>query len=142
MVQDARAAGAPGAGSPDSDGRSTTSFHLAYVEAHSPETHPSFVRIGRQEVTWGEGRLLGASDWRLVPRALDAARARLVVRQLDVEALAALLAPPEALPPDESPTDPRILGSDNTTGAQLYGLDFTLHADPLPHPELAGIARG
>src|SRR6266851_4058266 len=120
MVQDARVGGVPDAGAPDSDGRSTTAFHLAYVEAHSPETHPSYVRIGRQEVTWGEGRLLGASDWLLVPRAFDAARARLVVRQLDIEALAVLLVPPEALPPDQSGAAPRVPGSENTTGAQLY----------------------
>jgi hypothetical protein len=77
VVQDARVAGFPSPLHADSNGDATsTKFHAAFLEARSTEIHPSFVRLGRQELTWGEGRLLGASDWFLVPRSLDAVRAR------------------------------------------------------------------
>jgi hypothetical protein len=51
----------------------------------------TFVRVGRQPVTWGEGRLLGANDWSITARALDAARARLALGSVALEGLAAIL---------------------------------------------------
>src|SRR5688572_10754271 len=101
LVQDARVAGYPSPLVVDSNGdRPSTKFHAAYLEAHTTELRPSFVRVGRQEVVWGEGRLLGTSDWLLVPRSLDAVRARWVMRQLDIEAFAALLTAPASVPPE------------------------------------------
>src|SRR5439155_9750076 len=89
VVQDARIAGYPSPlGTGGTAGAATTTFHVAYVEARSPDSHPSFVRVGRQEIAWGEGRLLGVSDWLLVPRSIDAARARWVVRAFDFDAVA------------------------------------------------------
>jgi hypothetical protein len=142
VVQDARVAGVPSAaGAVAGTGPTTTSFHVAYVEAHSAETHPSFARVGRQEIAWGDGRLLGTSDWMLVPRSLDAVRARWVVRQFDVEAMAALLAPPGAVPPEASPQVAPSNGLDSGTGAQLYGLQASVHLDPLLHAEITGLGR-
>jgi hypothetical protein len=142
VVQDARIAGFPSpVGTLSSSGAATTSFHVAYLEAHTPESHPSFVRIGRQEIALGEGRLLGVSDWLLTPRSLDAARARWVTRQFDFDALAAILAPPGAVPPEyDVPTSSEAI-NDGGTGAQLYGLAATLHLDPLLHGQLAGLGR-
>jgi hypothetical protein len=142
VVQDARVAGFPSAADPLADGSfATTSFHVAYVEAHTPESHPSFVRIGRQEIAWGEGRLLGISDWRLEPRSLDAALGRLALRQVDFEALAAILAPPGAVPPEQSSQAPTTISDDSGTGAQLYGVAAALHLDPLLHAQVSGLGR-
>jgi len=142
VVQDARVAGAPSpVGAATDLGAATTSFHVAYIEAHTADLHPSLGRVGRQEIAWGEGRLLGTSDWLLSPRSLDAVRGRWVVRQFDFEALAALLAAPGFLPPEQSSQGSLPSGVDSATGAQLYGLDATFHADPLLHAELIALGR-
>jgi hypothetical protein len=144
VVQDARIAGFPSALNIDSNGEvPSTKFHAAYLEARSTEIRPSFVRLGRQEIAWGEGRLLGTSDWLLVPRSLDAVRARWVVRQFDVEAFAALLTPPGSVPPAYAlqGSAPSAGGGRSGTGVQLYGVNATFHVEPLLHFELAGLAR-
>lgn len=144
IVQDARVAGYPTALNTDSNGEApSTKFHAAYLEARSTEIHPSFVRLGRQVVTWGEGRLLGTSDWFLVPRSLDAARARWVVRQFDFEALAVLLTAPGSVPPEyvRQSAAPSNGGATGGTGVQLYGVNASFHPEPLLHFEVAGLAR-
>jgi hypothetical protein len=144
VIQDARLAGFPSTLAIGSNGTvPSTRFHAAYLEARSTELHPSFVRVGRQEVAWGEGRLLGTSDWMLVPRSLDAVRARFVVRQFDFEALGVLLTPPGSVPPEyvEQATVTNTAGGSSGTGVQLYGASTRFHADPLLHFEAAGIAR-
>jgi hypothetical protein len=141
VVQDARLAGLPSAASVDrGEVFSATSFSSAFIELRSFDANPSWARIGRQEVKWGEGRLLGASDWALTPRSLDAIRLHLTLRQLDVEALGAMLAPPGAVPP-EYRMQADAAGGGGGTGAQLYGLDAVAHFDPLLHAELTGLAR-
>jgi len=140
VVQDARVAGfSTVLGGGGADDRATTSFHAAYLEARSREWRPSFVRLGRQEIAWGEGRLLGISDWFLRPRALDAVRARFTSRLLDVEALATILSPPGSIPAEY---ERQVGGAAGLgSGAQLYGLLGTIHLDPLLHGEVMGLAR-
>jgi hypothetical protein len=142
VVQDGHVAGFPSAvGTTGIAGTPTTSFHVAYIEAHSPELYPSFLRVGRQEVVLGEGRLVGVSDWLLFPRSLDSARARWVSRRFEVEVLAALLAPAASLPPEQSAQAPPSSRMDGATGAQMYVLDASLHLDPLFHAEILGLGR-
>jgi hypothetical protein len=71
-----------------------TGPYEAWADAHTAGARPSFVRVGRQPVTWGEGRLLGAADWSPTGRALDAVRGRLVVGSWAFELLAASLSDP------------------------------------------------
>jgi hypothetical protein len=74
---------------------SVTGAYEAWIEAHTDGLRPSFVRAGRQPITWGEGRLLGESDWSPAGRSLDAVRGRLVVHDASFELLAAALSFPE-----------------------------------------------
>ena len=144
VVQDARIAGYPSPLNVESHGEvPSTKFHAAYLEARSTELRPSFVRLGRQEIAWGEGRLLGTSDWLLVPRSLDAVRARWVVRQFDFEAFAALLTAPGSVPPEYTQQGSVTSGGAGRTGTgvQLYGFDAMFHLEPLLRFELAGMAR-
>src|SRR5215471_7120277 len=93
VVQDVRLAGFPSPTRTDrTDPAPATGIHAAFLEVRAPDRAGSYLRVGRQEVTWGDGRLVGVSDWSPVPRALDAARAHLATRSLDVEALASNLA--------------------------------------------------
>lgn len=71
-----------------------TGPYEAWADAHTAGARPSFVRVGRQPVTWGEGRLLGAADWSPTGRALDAVRGRLVTGSWAFELLAASLSDP------------------------------------------------
>ena len=103
----------------------------AWVEAHTSSAHPSFVRVGRQAVTWGEGRLLGASDWSPTGRSIDAARGRLAVGNWAFEALAASLSDPVA--PGGSALDPLF-------AVELYGLARFAQLDPAA--SLEGSVRG
>jgi hypothetical protein len=144
VVQDARIAGFPSPLNVEGHGEvPSTKFHTAYLEARSTELRPSFVRLGRQEIAWGEGRILGTSDWLLVPRSLDAVRARWVVRQFDFEAMAALLTAPGSVPPEYTQQASVASGGAGRTGTgvQLYGIDAMLHLEPMLHFEIAGLAR-
>jgi len=105
----------------------STALHVAYAELHASDTRGTFARIGRQQVSWGDGRLLGVSDFSPTPRSLDAARLGLSIGIVDVEALASILSPPDT--------------SGGGSGAQLYGVDVTAHIDPLLVAEIYGLAR-
>jgi hypothetical protein len=114
----------------------------AYVDVHARSGRRMFLRIGRQRVVWGDGRLVGDSDWSATPRSLDAARFGVQIGDIDLEAMAAVLAMPGAARPNptaEAPTadTTRAEGS----GAQLYGLDAVWRFVPLFNVEGTFLAR-
>lgn len=125
----------------------------AYVDAHTRTGRRVFFRVGRQAVTWGDGRLLGTNDWSATGRSLDAARFGFAVGDVDVELLAAMLAPPGRYRPSvTSGTSAAgglgaLAGSATSSeltegsGSQLYGLNAIWHALPLLQIELTGLAR-
>ena len=114
-----------------------TGVYEAWGEAHTSGAHPSLLRVGRQEVTWGEGRLLGVSDWSPTGRTLDAVRGRLVTGDWAFELLAAVLETPLALTTAGS-TLP--LGATQAYG-ELFGARGQWDLDPLFGVELYGLAR-
>jgi hypothetical protein len=75
-----------------------TGAYEGWGEAHTSSVRPAFVRVGRQPVTWGEGRLLGSADWSPTGRSLDAVRGRLPVGEGAFELLAASLGDPTGSP--------------------------------------------
>jgi hypothetical protein len=80
----------------------STGVYEAWVQASTRGALPSFVRLGPQAVTWGEGRLLGVSDASPTGRSLCALRGRWSFGDGALELLvAALQEPPSAaLAPD------------------------------------------
>ncbi len=106
-----------------------TGAYEGWFDVHSPSARPSFVRVGRQPVTWGEGRLLGAADASPTGRSLDAVRGRLVFGDGAAELLAAAL---------ESPSSPQL--SVNAY-AGLYGARFEWAFDPLFQVDAYVLAR-
>lgn len=105
----------------------------AFLEARTSSARPSFVRLGRQAVEWGEGRLLGVADFSPRGRSLDALRARLTLGDLELEALAAVLVLPETV---------RVDGVDvSHTGSQLAGVRAGYMFHRLLGVELFGFAR-
>lgn len=105
-----------------------TGVYEAWGEAHTAGAHPSFLRIGRQEVSWGEGRLLGVSDWSPAGRSLDAARGRTTRGNWAFEVLAAVL---------EDPAMPLTTPSGTVVSAvapaygELFGARVEWAVDPL-----------
>jgi len=96
VFQDARAIDAATSADPIAGPApvAVTGAYEAWVEAHTATVNPSFLRAGRQPVTWGEGRLLGAAEWSPTGRSLDAIRGRLVVGNAAFELLAVALTDP------------------------------------------------
>ena len=138
-LQDARALG--GSLSDAVVGTPTDRFakfapYEAYAEAHGSGARPHYLRLGRQAVVWGEGRLIGNAEFSPSGRALDAARAHLTLGNLDLEALGALLEMPGPLGSSFGDRD-----GPSSTGTQLYGVTAKYSFDPLLKAELFGIAR-
>jgi hypothetical protein len=108
----------------------------AFVEASTSAARPSYVRVGRQAVTWGEGRLVGEADWSPVGRSLDAIRAHASLGAWDFELLGAVLDTPHpagvALGDTSGPA---------ALGTELAGAQVALAIDPLLKIELSALAR-
>ncbi len=68
---------------PDLD---TADLHQAFVQIGNPEIFPLIAKIGRQELSYGDERLIGISDWTNVRRTFDAAKLRYEVEGLWVDA--------------------------------------------------------
>jgi hypothetical protein len=124
-----------------------TGAYEAWFEAHTSSARPSFVRLGRQPVTWGEGRLLGASDWSPTGRALDAVRGRLVAGNWAFEALGASLSDPANLEAAQVPAAyGELVGArvewsiDPLFAVDAYGLGRFAQADPASF--LEGTVKG
>ncbi|MBX3186632.1 MAG: alginate export family protein [Labilithrix sp.] len=140
-LQDARAFGAP---SPSGTvpvqrgvpGGGRFEPYEAFLEMRSSGARPTYLRLGRQAVVWGEGRLIGSADFSPAGRALDAARAHLAVGDFDFEALGAILEMPGPL---GSGFGDRA--GPAYSGVQLYGLSARWTIDPLLRVELFGLAR-
>jgi hypothetical protein len=135
-LQDARALGSPSTAFAGARGIAELQPYEAFGEVRSSGARPTYLRLGRQSVVWGEGRLIGNADFGPSGRWLDAARGHLAVGNFDFEALAAILEVPHPL----GAAFGDKAGS-NTSGVQLYGLTgkWTIH--PLLRIELFALAR-
>jgi hypothetical protein len=140
-LQDARAFGTPSPTATLGAERGPARFepYEAYLEMRSSSARPSTLRLGRQAVIWGEGRLIGNADFSPTGRSLDAARAHVAVGNFDFEALAALLEVPGPL--GSSFGDLGRDSRESRSGVQLYGLTARWSIDPLLRIEAFGLAR-
>lgn len=139
-LQDARALGSAPSASLGALGTSadagTFGVYEAFGELHGKGGRPAYVRVGRQAVVWGEGRLLGSADFSPTGRSLDAVRGHVATGRFDAEVLAALLEAPRPLGAPFGDTS----GS-TRSGVQLYGALGRWTAAPLLRVELYALAR-
>jgi hypothetical protein len=115
-----------------------TGIYEAWAEAHTAGAHPSSLRVGRQEVLWGEGRLLGVSDWSPTGRALDAVRARYVAGNWAFEVLAAILEDPATLLATPAGSSVAVVAP---AYGELFGARIEWAVDPLFVVEAYALAR-
>jgi hypothetical protein len=116
----------------------------AWVDAHTDSKNATYLRAGRQAVTWGEGRLIGASDWSATGRSLDALRGRVALGDGGVELLGAVLTDPAT--PDSLHAYGELAGArfdwtfDPLLGVEAYALARVANDDPAA--SLGGSVRG
>ncbi len=87
-LQDARTMGAEG--SPSGTLANVDLFN-AWLDLDSLGTRPVFLRVGRQVLTYGEGRVLSGADWGNAGRGYDGARLRWAPGHAQVDGFVALL---------------------------------------------------
>ena len=61
-------------------------LHQAWITVGDPKQFPLSAKVGRQELTYGDERLVGAFDWNNIGRVFDAAKLRYENSQLSVDA--------------------------------------------------------
>lgn len=138
LLQDARAWGEPrptGAFAP-STSLAATGAYEAFVDLRTRSDRPTWLRVGRQAVRWGEGRLLGEADRGPAGRSLDAVRAATALGPLDVEALGAYVARAQPLGAGFGE-----VGAPAGLGATLGGARASLVASRALVVEFYGLAR-
>lgn len=138
-LQDARALGSPvpSARFVGSQGVGQFGPYEAFAEMHSTSgARPHYLRLGRQAVVWGEGRMIGNADFAATGRSLDAARGHLAFGNFDFEALAAILEVPGPLGAPFGET-----AGPSRSGVQLHGLTAKWTIDPLLKVEVFGLVR-
>jgi hypothetical protein len=132
-------------------GKDLTGGPLRFADAQAyelwgqwrPASAPMFVRVGRQPVAWGEGRLLGYDDWSPRGRVLDALRWWIGGGGVAFELLAAPLtnANVPAIEPYGELFGVRAEATcDRALAFELYALARLAQDNPVP--SLNGTARG
>jgi len=76
---------------PDSD---FIDLYQAYARIGDPKAFPFSVQVGRQELLYGDERLVGSSDWTNVKRSFDAAKLRYERSEVWVDAFVSRLVMP------------------------------------------------
>jgi hypothetical protein len=86
-----------------------------YIELGDAEKRSVAIRVGRQELTFGEQRLVGSSDWLNTPRSFDAIRSTLHISGYRLDAFASSVVVPRDGKFDKS-----------TPGNNFYGVYGTM----------------
>lgn len=89
--------GPGGRGGPEQDG--IVDLHQAYVTVGNHKEFPVSVKVGRQELSYGDERLVGAFAWNNIGRVFDAAKVRWQHEWFAAEAFGSKL----VLPNDNNP---------------------------------------
>jgi alginate export protein len=116
QVQDARTLGYNITTQPTS---MTDTFDLrqAYVDVQSQSRSGFSLRVGRQELTYGEQRLIGNAEWNNTARTFDAVRATAFTSRGKIDFFAASVVKVEQGGFDDHKTDERLFGAAATIAA-------------------------
>lgn len=120
--------GPGGRGGPEQDG--IVDLHQAYVTVGNHKEFPVSVKVGRQELSYGDERLVGAFAWNNIGRVFDAAKVRWQHEWFAAEAFGSKL----VLPNDNNPNVWNDYGS-------FCGLHLTTKKLPKNTTELYFFAR-
>jgi len=73
---------------PNPESNGPFDLHQGYIALGNLKEFPLVAKIGRQEMIYGDERLVGSADWLNAPRAFDAAKLRFETRDVWVEGFA------------------------------------------------------
>lgn len=113
QLQDARDYGSAPIGTDVTGG---FGVHQAYFELRHDA---SFVRVGRQEVAYGDERMIGPLDWTSSARAFDAVRAHFGGGRVSLDAMGAIIAPEATYRTAGPPPTTTVSNGDFLGAAQL-----------------------
>src|SRR3990167_6850465 len=71
-------------------GQNTLDLHQGYVDVRKLFNYPMTMRVGRQEIIWGDHRMMGNFDWHTTARAWDAIRGMYDTEDYAAEAFGAI----------------------------------------------------
>ncbi|HHT9135557.1 MAG TPA: alginate export family protein, partial [Candidatus Avalokitesvara rifleensis] len=71
-------------------GQNTLDMHQGYVDVRKLFNYPVTMRVGRQEIIWGDHRMMGNFDWDTIARSWDAIRGMYDTESHAAEAFAAI----------------------------------------------------
>ena len=71
-------------------GQNTLDLHQGYVDVRKLFNYPMTMRVGRQEIIWGDHRMMGNFDWHTTARSWDAIRGMYDTEDYAAEAFAAV----------------------------------------------------
>jgi hypothetical protein len=146
VLEDARVIGVGQApvGGP-ADLASTGAYELWLEARDGPEGRPErYLRVGRQPVEWGEGRLLGTDEWSPTGRSLDAVRGMTRFDHGEVEVLGAVLTnptqPPQIAIYGELAGIRAVARLSRAFAVEAYALGRVAQENPVP--DLEGTVKG
>ncbi len=98
-------------------------LHQGYVEVNQLFVHELMVRLGRQEMGFGNERLVGAVGWHNVGRSFDGALFRLNFDDIKVDAFAMTTGKTQTNP---AVATPAAVAYTRDAGQRLYGVNTTV----------------
>lgn len=101
-----------------STGVSTLDIHQAYVSYKNPGVFPVSFKIGRQEMSYGDQRLIGAFNWSNQGRAFDAVKVIYNNDMANIDAWSAKVS--------ETSVNPALVAQNKSTDTDFYGLYSTV----------------
>jgi hypothetical protein len=115
---------------------SNTDLHQGYLElGGGTPCYSGFVRVGRQEITYGSQRLIGDLGWDPNARSFDALRVHGENKLFKVDAFLALLAPPRTFTIVD-PVDPAVTETHRSTGSTVAAVQLAADLHQAFQPEL------
>lgn len=77
------------------EGDDSFDLRQSYLEFGNAKAHPLTLRVGRQVLSYGDERLIGAFDWNNIGRTFDAAKLRWEEKSWSLDAFASTVVVPE-----------------------------------------------
>lgn len=104
------------------EGDDTFDLRQGYVEIADCKKFPLGLTVGRQVLSYGDERLVGASDWNNIGRTFDAVKLRLQLDKCSLDAFASTVVVPARGRFNQSDF---FNGTETERGQVFYGLYFT-----------------
>lgn len=115
------------------EGDDSFDLRQGWVEFGNPKEFPLTLRVGRQVLSYGDERLVGAFDWNNIGRTFDAAKLRWEAKNWALDAFASSVVVPERGSYNQSD----FFNGNETHRNQVFsGLYFTTTAIPIQTTDL------